>query len=97
MDQVIDVPVIVLVSGVEKATVEAPQSQFFDRGRRFFLLVVATLVVIHGSGMFSTGFAGIPAPRLRSRRLPAGSVVASCHSLYGNREGDSAFAMWSRS
>ena len=33
LDQVIDVPVIVLVSVVEKETVEAPQLQFFDRGR----------------------------------------------------------------
>ena len=33
LDQVVDVPVIVLVSGVEKETVEVPQLQFFDRGR----------------------------------------------------------------
>ena len=32
LDQVIDVPVIVLVSGVEKETVEIPQLQFFDKG-----------------------------------------------------------------
>ena len=33
LDQAVDVPVIVLVSRVEKETVEAPQLQFFDRGR----------------------------------------------------------------
>ena len=36
---------------------------------RFF---VAMLVVNNGSGMCFIGFVGLDAPRLRSRRLPAG-------------------------
>ena len=55
---------------------------------RFFPLVVTTLVVNNGSGMYSTGFACLHAPRLRSRRVPAGAVVAHTTD-HGNRESDS--------
>ena len=42
---------------------------------------VATLVV-NGSGTILQGFACLLAPRLRSRRLPADAVVASCHRFW---------------
>ena len=61
---------------------------------RFFLLVVATLVVNNGSGTFSTGLAGLRAPQLRTRRLLAGSGRERRRSRQWHVQAETGWVCW---